>query len=154
MPYWLTFLFFLVIFILSFIAGLLHWQLYKKRKLNKQRQLKAEKDLAEKKKQAANSLRIIARSYLAEQVELTEACLRICHLLNYVDLDENSKAKLTVFYEISSRIAHIPILDDWKALDRATKAKHRETLEKVESDFKCFAKDAMQTLVDYKDFSP
>lgn len=148
MPLWLLSLFVLIVCILAAIAAYLHWQLHRKRQQLKLQQLHYENNLKGKKREAATSIEVIARCYIDDQVELGEAALRLHHLLQYFDFDESTRNQVRVFDEVANRIAHIPILDAWKSLDKESKAQHRQTMENLENEFSAFAKDAAQKLLD------
>lgn len=148
MPLWLIVLFLLIIVVLTSVAAYLHWQLYRKRKALKLQQHNYEHSLQQKKREAAQSIEVIARCYIDDQVELGEAALRLHHLLQYFEFDEDIRNQLKVFDEIAARIAHIPVLQNWKSLDKQSKANHRLTLEKIDAEFSVFAKDAARKILD------
>lgn len=147
MPYWLIIFAVSIVILLSTVALYMHWLLYQKRQQTRQNQQEQAEALAEKKKQAVQSIDIIARSYLSKQVEMVEASMRIQHLLHYLDLDETQRIELKIFDEVTAQIAHIPILGQWKALDKKTRAAHRETLARVEREFEDFVIDATTRLL-------
>ncbi|PCK08830.1 MAG: hypothetical protein COA42_07000 [Alteromonadaceae bacterium] len=147
MPFWLVILAVSIVVILSAVAFYMHWLLYQKRQKTRQSQREQAEALVEKKKKAVQSVDIIGRSYLSKQVEMVEASLRIQRLLDYLDLDETQRSELKVFDEVAAQIAHVPILEEWKALDKKSRATHRQTLERVEREFEDFVKDATTHLL-------
>lgn len=150
MPFWLLVLLLLIVIVLAAVAAYLHWQLYRKRQQLKLQQRNYEHSLQDKKREAATSIDVIARCYIDDQVELGEAALRLHHLLQYFEFDETTRNQLKVFDEVAARIAHIPVLQAWKSLDRESKAQHRVTLENLDTEFSVFAKDAAQRLLEMK----
>lgn len=136
----------LVILLLAAIAIFLHWQLHLRKKRAAQQEAELAAKIAKKRQEAANSLRFIAQSYLAEQVELAEAGIRISKLLDYLAVNEAQRAQYRVFDEVNQRLKHIPILQAWKDLPKKEKRTHMQLISEVENEFKDFAFDAAKSL--------
>lgn len=136
----------LVILLLSAVAVFLHWQLHLRKKRAAQQEAELAAKIAKKREEAANSLRFIAQSYLAEQVELAEAGIRISKLLDFLAVNEAQRAQYRVFDEVHQRLKHIPILQAWKDLPKKEKRSHMKLINEVENEFKDFAVDAAKTL--------
>ena len=64
-----------IVVLLSCVAGFLHWQLYLRKKREQQRLQTLERQIKKRRKESVHSLRIIAKSYLSEQVELAETVM-------------------------------------------------------------------------------
>lgn len=139
----------LVILLLVAVAGFLHWQLHLRKKRAAEQEAELAAKIAKKRQEAANSLRFIAQSYLAEQVELAEAGIRISRLLDYLAVNEAQRAQYRVFDEVYQRLQHIPILQAWKDLPKQEKRSHLKLINEVESEFKDFAEDAAKTLATF-----
>ena len=136
----------LIIVVLASVAAYLHWQLYGRRLRNQQLLVAQEAAMAKKRQEAANSLRIIAKSYLSGQVELAEAGIRISRLMDYLGLSEAERAPYRVFDQVNGQLAHIPILKEWKSLPKKDKRNHQKTFTTTESVYKNFALEAAQLL--------
>lgn len=136
-----------IIATLASIAAYLHWQLHKKQKKTLQWQQQQDALLQKKRDEAAHSLTFIAKAYIANQVELAEASIRISHLLDHVDISAEQRQSLAAFDQVAGKLAHIPILKEWKKISKKDKAKHLKTIAQTEKQFEDFALDAAQKLI-------
>ncbi|HEY7771563.1 MAG TPA: DUF2489 domain-containing protein [Marinagarivorans sp.] len=147
-----TLLFFAGLFVvlaLAAVAGFLHWQLHLRKKRDAQLLAKQEARIAKHRQDAINSLRIIGRSYLAEQVELGEAGIRVSNLMDYLALSEAQRAPFRVFDEVNAKIKHIPILQAWKDLPSKERRQHLKVIQQTEVQYKDFAMDAAKALANF-----
>lgn len=140
----------LILVVLFGVAIFLHWKLYKAKQRAQVLAVEHERVINKKREEAINSLRIIAKSYLSEQVELAEAGIRISRLMDFLALNEVERMPFRVFDEINKKLAHIPILKDWKDLDKNQRRQHQKTIADVEQEYEDFAKSAATQLADYK----
>ena len=147
MPNWMIALAALVLVVLSTVAIYYHVRLYQQLK----KQALAEKDLEnilnERKARNINSIVVIARAVLDDQVSLTEASIRINALAPTLGLNDSVLEELRVFRQLSEATAHIPILDKWKALSKKEKASFTQERESIESKFADFIKHAAKKIV-------
>lgn len=143
MPLWLSIILVSIILVLACVAAYLHFLLFKRKMREDALKAEGEKALEKKQSEALKSVQVIAAAYINGDCELAEASVRIHHLLGYINTD---RSQFTVFDKVADRIAHIPMLDEWKALDRKTKNAHRRTISAVEEEFEAFAKDAAEKL--------
>ncbi len=67
---------------------------------------------------AADSIKVLARCILAEQVELSEACIRIKVLLDVLDPSMHEQAGLNIFNRIYEATAHMPTHQARKKVDK------------------------------------
>ncbi|WP_053980864.1 DUF2489 domain-containing protein [Marinagarivorans algicola] len=152
-----TLLFFVGLIIILLLAGMatfLHWQLHLRKKRDALLLAEQEAVMAKNREDALKSLHIIAKSYISGQVELGEAGIRVSRLMNVLGLTDAQRAPFTVFDQIHERLAHIPILQDWKALSKKEKFQHLKTINTVERDFKDFAVPAAKELAVFKIVEP
>lgn len=94
--------------------------------------------LKERRDRNRESIVILARALIDDQVTLTEASIRINALLPSLSLNDASQEKLIVFRQLAEATAHIPILERWKALSRKDKQafdKERVAIEATYYDF-------------------
>lgn len=116
----LTILAVVIVLVLSVIAARLVYKVYQLNQL-RSRQL-AELQAAEIK--AANeqsgrinkSIQILAQALSQDELTLTEASIRISHLLDQLNVEEAVKTEFSAFYQLRQRTEHIPILAEWKKL--------------------------------------
>ncbi|MBQ0719484.1 MAG: DUF2489 domain-containing protein [Gammaproteobacteria bacterium] len=107
-----------------------------------------EQQLKDKTAETSKSITILARALVAEELSVTEACLRISWLLTQINPDARESEAYSVFFQVADATAHIPILDAWKSLSREQrKAFDRERLE-TEKAFGDFVLDAAKKLLD------
>lgn len=130
----------LIVCVLALVA-IYYSYLWKVRK----REIQANQDkelelIRQKQVDAQNSITLIARALLQDQVSPTEASLRIVHLLRVLVLDEGKTDIFNVFHKLSEEAAHIPILDEWKKLNRKEKKEFESLRLSIEEKYKDFTK--------------
>jgi len=128
-----------IISFLSVVALYYHMLLYNQSKKQRVDKTQREKALQERRKRNIDSIVIIARAVLDDQVSLTEASIRIHTISQSMSLNENILQQLSVFGQLASATSHIPILDRWKVLSRKEKIAFDAEREKIESGFRDFA---------------
>lgn len=102
-----------IIFTLAIYLGVL----FKKIKIQEQDKLTLEKKLKERDDFIKESIKTICLATVQGQCELSEACLRLKHLLiNYPTLSEDSK--YSVIFEMYDEISEFATLEDRKALSK------------------------------------
>ncbi|MBT8150105.1 MAG: DUF2489 domain-containing protein [Gammaproteobacteria bacterium] len=67
------------------------------------------------------SIQVIARCLLQKQVSSTEAAIRITALAQGLPEVEQRTSSYAAFADLANATAHIPMLDEWKALDKSKK---------------------------------
>lgn len=132
----------IVIGILVVIAIYLNIKLYKRKAHIRKEEQKQQQKQAKKIQQIQMDIRFIAKAYLAEQVELNEASLRIHHLANYLGLDEQQRKPYSVFDTIATQIQAVPTHDEWKSLDKKTRRKYEAMFFELESNYSTRAKES------------
>lgn len=138
-----------VVLLLTVVAIYYHWRLFKlKKRQDRQRREIALKQ--EKQRQFANdSIQIICRTLLQKQVGPAEASLRICGLLDslQIPLEQRMEPDIVAFAKMADAIRHIPILDDWKALPRSQKLEYQKVIEKHEREMEDFICSSAEKLL-------
>lgn len=87
-----------------------------------------------------DSIHVIANAMDEGQCEYTEGCIRLKHLIGQINPDLLAQDKYRVIDTIYKATEHMPIKEDWKALDKkiqtklsneryALEAKHKEDIE-------------------------
>ena len=123
----------LVLALVAYASYLLVLLANQRSKERRQRQL-AEQAIGEKQIDNQNSINIIARCLLQEQVTLTEAAIRISTLARSMQPALVEQQYYLPFDELAKATSHIPILDGWRQLSREQKKQlgtERESIEQV-----------------------
>jgi hypothetical protein len=130
----------LIIVGLASTAVYFQLKLYQQRKRIEQVQHEQAELASQKMLQIQKDIRFLAKAYLDEQVELNELSLRIHHLANCLQLDDEDRGVYRVFDRIAEEIKDIPTHSEWKNLDKATRKKHQKRFIQLESEHKSEAK--------------
>jgi hypothetical protein len=128
----------MVIFLLAvyaiYLAFRLRQQTQKREQLLEQQKMQRERDNQE----ARQSIQIIARALMQKDLTDTEAAMRIAFLSQKLQPSEEEASALSIFLQLSEATAHIPILDDWTALERSEKKRLNREREDIESRYSEF----------------
>ncbi len=135
-----------VIAILVAMAAYYHVRLYNKNVKLSENEAELRKTLADNRQKNINSVEIIARAVLDDQVTLTEASIRINALIQAIRLEEDKAKELSVFRQLAEATAHIPILEKWKALSRKEKRDYEKERESIEDNFRDFVVAASEKI--------
>lgn len=139
----------LVIVVLAGVAGYYQWQLYQLRK----RQARDRQEIARRQREqrqfANDSIQLICRALLQRQVGPAEASLRICGLLDILQIpsEQRVEADIMPFTKMADSISHIPILDEWKALPKPEKREYQKLIDKRENEMGDFIRASAERLL-------
>ena len=89
-------------------------------------------------KEARQSVQIIAKALIQKDLSETEAAMRIGFLSQKITATQDEQTLFSVFQQLAEATSYIPILDDWKALERSEKKRltlERTAIESKYSDF-------------------
>lgn len=124
----------LIVLVLCGLAGYLHLRLYR---LRVQRDIRT-LELAEKRQKlldgANQSIQIICRALVQRQVEPAEASLRICGLLDQLQVGVEQRSDLWAFAKLADEVRHIPILGEWQALPKTKQREYQKLLSQYEDE--------------------
>ena len=137
-----------IIAVLSVIAAYYLLLLYKKHRSDKEKEVALRGALEERRGRNKDSIIILARAVIDDQISLTEASIRINALLPSLVLDEKRVEELRVFRQLAEATAHIPILERWKALSRKEKLAYDKERETIEANYQDFVLSAAKNIVD------
>ncbi len=137
-----------IIAVLTAVAAYYLVLLYKKKRSDQQKEEVVRGALAERRGRNRDSIVILARAVIDDQVSLTEASIRINALLPSLSLDEKRQEELRVFQQLAEATAHIPILERWKALPRKEKQAYDKEREAIEANYQDFVLSAAKHIVD------
>ena len=133
-----------VVLVLVSVAIYYQWRLYRQRGQIEKRQRELEQERAAQKQRVLKSIEIICRAMVSDQVTITEGCIRVSVLLRSLDLSEQQLSVYSVFFDLESATAHIPILDDWRKLSRKQQNVFDNERENIEEKYRDFVVDAAQ----------
>jgi aryl carrier-like protein len=137
----------LIIVVLSAVAITLHWRLYKVKQEIKMRKAEVEQQYHLARAQLNQSVQIICRALLADQVECAEASIRISALMNQLSVNGAEREEFVAFDKLAEAISHVPILDAWKQLPKAQKKEFTSQIEQQEQLLGDFVRDAAQRMI-------
>lgn len=87
---------------------------------------------------ARQSVQIIARALLQKDLSETEAAMRIAFLAQKIIANSEELEAFRVFQQLAEATSHIPILEDWKLLERSEQKRLTAEREKIEKDYSEF----------------
>jgi len=137
----------IIITVLLVVAAFLHWRLYLVSKKIKERQADAEAKYQLARQQLNQSIQIICRALLDDQVEYAEASLRISVLMDQLSVNGPVREEFIAFDKFAQAISHIPILDAWKQLSREQQKEFESQIENQEQLLGDFVRDAAQRML-------
>jgi hypothetical protein len=140
----------LIILVLSVTAGHLTYKVYLQKK-DHARRLKAQEAanqqaLSEQRVRLNKSIQILAQAVHKDELTLTEASIRICGLLDSLDVPENIRTEFSAFYQLREKTSHIPYLEAWHSLSNAEQKKFDLERLRYESTFNDFVMDAAKRI--------
>tara|TARA_R110000868_G_scaffold291466_1_gene551830 strand:+ start:141 stop:611 length:471 start_codon:yes stop_codon:yes gene_type:complete len=135
-----------IIAVLSGVAAYYWMLVYRKQRSDQQKTEALQDALNERRGRNRESIVILARALLDDQVSLTEASIRINALLPSLSLSQASQEKLSVFQQLAEATAHIPILERWKALPRKDKQAFDKEREVIEAKYREFVYAAAKNI--------
>ena len=94
------------------------------------------------------SIQILAQAVGKEDLSLTEASIRICGLLDALNVGDEIKTEFSAFYQLREKTQHIPYLEAWKALSDAEQRKFDLERLQHEATYQDFIMDAATRIAD------
>ncbi len=146
MYYWI-----LAALIISVLAGYAIYLQCKLRALDVSQQRAAglrQQDAVARSERAHKSIEILARATVADELTVTEACMRIDYLMQQLHESHRFSLHRQVFTQVAEAAAHIPILDRWQALSAADKKRYTLERLRIEANYRDFVIAACHQLLD------
>jgi Protein of unknown function (DUF2489) len=137
----------LIVITLAGYALYLYVQLRRKTAERKQQEELLVEEIESRRKNHRNSIRVIASAIVQGQVGLTEGAIRISMLVSQLGLSDLEKADYQVFFQLTEATSHIPILEEWKKLNKKEKLSFDQEREELEASFKAFIEVAANKLL-------
>jgi len=131
---------------LTIYAVYLASKLVKKKRQERELAKNLNSDRLEGEKDARQSIQIISRALLQKDLSETEAAMRIAFLAQKLTLSSDEATALLIFQQLAEATAHIPILEDWNALERTEKRRLTVEREGIESKYSEFVQDSAAKL--------
>ncbi|GAB2197830.1 DUF2489 domain-containing protein [Sessilibacter sp. MAH4] len=136
-----------IIAVLAGVAGYYLWQLKKQKEYLAQVEAEQQKTYEDQRKRMNNSIQRIAQGLLADQLTLTEAALRIRAMMNGLGVSEEDKTEFKAFFLLAEKTEHIPILEEWKELEKTKKREYEKQRLAHEKEFGDFVRDAAEKIM-------
>ena len=137
-----------IVLVLAGYALHLHRKLQRLDAEREKARLAFEQQLKDKADETRKSIIILAKGLVADELSVTEACLRISWLLTQINPEARESEAYSVFYQVAEATAHIPILEAWKALTREQRKAFDLERLKTEKAFGDFVLAAAKKLLD------
>ena len=137
-----------IVVVLAAVAGYYQFKVHALNKKRAQQQAELEQASADKKLKLKDDIVFIARAYLADQVELPEASLRISKLADVIEVPLDERGHYQVFDRVAKQIEGIPTHEEWKALDKKVRKSHEKLLFSLSSKHGDEARAAAQAISD------
>jgi hypothetical protein len=114
------------------VLALTAWAAYLVFALARQRRRGDASKRAASRDQARSSIAVLARGALDDQIDLTEAAIRIATLLDYLDIEPEARERFAPIYALSEDTAYIPRLQQWQALTALQRREYRRQKQQLE----------------------
>lgn len=138
-----------IIFGLAFYAWSLSQQVKQQEQRQQQDMVKADNQLRQKQRELQQDISFVARAVLAEQCDITEGVMRIQYLLSGLDPEVWNRDELTTLRRHYDETKHMPILDDYKKLDKKQQFQLDRQRWTLESEHKTAIEQELHWLVEY-----
>src|SRR5690606_23839709 len=135
-----------IIAMLMAIAIYYLWQLRRARQRGEARLAALEVESERQRQRINNSIQILAGAVGSEDLTLTEASIRICGLLDSLPNSDKAEKEYEAFYRLREVTAHIPILEQWKALGRKEQLRFDRERQSLEEEYRERVLDAAQRI--------
>ena len=133
------------------LAALIYKQLKQMRKLRaeqEERMAKHAAEAAEHRDYLLESVKAIANAILHdEKITLVEGCIRLKVMLDNLNPQMHQHPHYAVFEEVYNRTSHIPILTDWRELERKQQRLFEKEMRLVESECETRINQAAKALL-------
>lgn len=108
-------------------------------------------EVAANRRYITESIRLIANAILHDdKITLTEGAMRLKVMIDNFDTNLHQDPVVGVFEEVYAKTQHIPILKDWKALDRKQQRAFEKEMLSVEVEYKQRIEHAAQQLLEHE----
>lgn len=124
----------LVIAVLTIVAVRMTRLARQAERAQKARQAALAQQQTEVRRERERSLHVIARALLEDQVEMSEACLRLAHLIEALEWSAADRADYGAILAMAAAVDHIPTHDEWLTLSAAERRAFERQMATIEAD--------------------
>lgn len=128
----------IIVTVLAVVAGYYLVRLHQLRRRNRVRRAEMAAESERQRRRINNSIQLLAGAVSKDELTLTEASIRICGLLDSLQVSAAVVDEYAAFYRLRAATAHIPILEQWRALGRQQQFQfdlERQALEREHREF-------------------
>ena len=136
MSVYIQILMFIVIALLAIYAIVLCVQLWKVKRIEAVKTVEEQQWVDNQKKETQESIDILVRCLLQDQLSLTEAAIRVSGLAKVLKLTEVEQQFYIPFDNLAMATSHIPILADWGKLSAKEQKRFNDEREIIEGEHK------------------
>ncbi len=133
------------------LAALIYKQLRHARELREQQEASLARHAEEAAKNRAyllESSKAIANAILNDdKITLTEGCIRLKVMIDNLNPQLHQHPHYSVFEEVYNRTSHIPILTDWRELERKQQRAFEKEMRQVEQECESRINEAAKALL-------
>lgn len=140
----------LIVLALAGYAGWLHWKLYRHRRALAAQQAEYERQKTAHEDYLIDSIQIIARNMVDEDLNISEGAIRLKHLLDGLGLEDQERARFSALDELYDKVRDFDTHDARKALpvkERLQQDRAREAHERVH---RTRVLETARVLIDYR----
>lgn len=139
----------LIVLVLAAYAGWLHYRLWLRAKQGKAAvsvgsRPPKEPDLH--RVELKKSIFLLADAMLDDKMTITEGCLRICAMASHLEDRDSFALEYGVLFRVADSTAHIPILDEWKALSKEEKRRYDRERQGIEQKYNAAVVEAVERI--------
>ncbi len=149
MPVWLLAAMSAVVLVLAIVAGIYCFKVYKVQQRLRERDLLRQQQTDLQRESINKSIQILCRALIAKQVESSEASLRISALLDSLGIPSDERKDFAAIDAMAASIRHIPILTEWKALDRNERRQYEKLIAQKQLELDDFIYDAARKMLNH-----
>ena len=146
MSVYIQILMFIVIALLAIYAIVLCVQLWKVKRVEAVKAVEEQQWVDNQKKETQESIDILVRCLLQDQLSLTEAAIRVSSLAKVLKLTEVEQQFYIPFDNLAMATSHIPILADWGKLSAKEQKRFNDEREIIEGEHKDKVLEAAERL--------
>jgi hypothetical protein len=136
----------IIILPLAYYAWKLRHQVSKIRAAEQQDKALADRAFQQQRSEALTSIHVIATGALQNEVNLSEASIRIAALIDSMTTQDELKQPFMSIYTLAAATYNIPRNKAWKGLNHKQRDRHRDDMAKLEHQHKAAISTELQLI--------